>query len=228
MGREVAVVLPECKLVILLGKRQKSEGGTTVSGSWVQTDEAVDVSGSIRHVIRTSAFIEADPQAWKWVVLALHSALQGACVCHLTTTASPVGALTNRNTGEWLAYFKNSRTDSNAKPPATYIKSLPELLKAVRKPHSAGDRSNLNGVKISEHEFRWISDFHEGIRNQFVHFEPMGWSIEVSGIPKIAQLVVRIIREIDDLGWAFRHQEPSEKSELRKDLCNIEKIDWPC
>jgi hypothetical protein len=194
--------------------------------SWVRTDETEDVAGSIRHVIRTAQFVSEDSQAWKWVVMALHSALQGACVCHLTTTAAPVGAVTQRNAGEWLAYFEESRTDSNASPPETYLLGLPDLLKAVRKPNSAGDHSNTVGVAISDAELSWLGRFHKDIRNQFAHFEPMGWSINMSGIPEIAKLIARIIAEILDVGWAFRHQNPEQRQEMKRSLQTLAAIEW--
>lgn len=84
--------------------------------------------------------------------------------------------------------------------------ALPGLLKAARKPHSAGDRSNDQGIAISDAELEWLNRFHSSVRNQFTHFEPMGWSLEVSGIPEIAMLVARIVSEITDTGWAFRHK----------------------
>jgi len=65
-----------------------------------------NVAGSIRHVIRTAHFVGEDSLTWKWVVMALHSARHSACVCHLTTTAAPEGPVTERNAGEWLAYFE--------------------------------------------------------------------------------------------------------------------------
>jgi hypothetical protein len=194
--------------------------------NWIRTDEADDVAGSIRHAIRVAQFVGEDPLAWKWVVMALHSALQGACVCHLTTTAAPVGAVTNRNADEWLVYFEDSRTDPNAKPPKTHLMGLPDLLTAVGKPHSAGDRSNAAGVAISESELRWLRRFHKDIRNQFVHFEPMGWSIEVSGIPEIAKLVARIIGEILRIGWAFRHQDLAQREEMERSLQTLALIEW--
>lgn len=195
--------------------------------NWIQTDEAEDVAGSIRHVIRAVQVVGEDPLAWKWVVLALHSALQGACVCHLTTTAAPVGAVTERNAGEWLAYFEDSRTNPNAKPPKTHLMGLPDLLTAVREPHSAGDRSNTAGVAISESELNWLGRFHKDIRNQFVHFEPKGWSIEVSGIPEIAKLVARIIEDILRIGWAFRHQVLAQREEMQRSLHTLALIEWP-
>lgn len=195
--------------------------------NWIETDEVEDVAGSIRHVILTARFIREDALAWKWVVIALHSALQGACVCHLTTTAAPVGAVKKRNAGEWLAYFEESRTNPNADPPKTQLMALPDLLAAVRKPHSAGDRSNAAGVAISDSEMGWLRRFHDSIRNQFVHFAPMGWSIDVSGIPEIAKLIARIITDILQIGWAFRHLDLARREEMQRSLHTLTKIEWP-
>jgi hypothetical protein len=194
---------------------------------WIQTDEAEDVAGSIRHIIRAAQFVGEDAQAWKWVAMALHSALQGACVCHLATTATPVGSVTERNAREWLAYFEASRTNPSAKPPKTHLMGLPDLLKAVRKPYSAGDRSNAVGIAISESELSWLRHFHEDIRNQFAHFEPMGWSIEVSGTPQIATLVARIIGEVLQIGYGFRHQERARREEMQQNLRTLALIEWP-
>ncbi len=188
------------------------------AGRWVHTDEAEDVAASVRHVIRSREFTRDDPQAWKWVALALHSALQGACVCHLVTTAAPVGAVTKQNAIEWLAFFEASRLDPAAKSPKTHLMALPALLKAVRKPRSAGDRSNSSGVEISDQDLQWLCRFHEEVRNQFVHFEPRGWSLEISGISELGKLIGRIIQRFLDIGWAFRHQDKTWRSALAADI----------
>ncbi|MNE33186.1 hypothetical protein D3C80_1268400 [compost metagenome] len=193
---------------------------------WIQTDEIEDVAASIRHVIRVAEFVSEDCQAWKWVTMALHSALQGACVCHLTTTSAPIGAVTRRNAEEWQTFFEESRSDSSATMPKTHLMSLPDLLKAVRTPYSAGDNRNDAGIPISDSELRWLCRFHDNIRNQFVHFEPMGWSIEVSGIPDIAKLVSRIIQEILQVGWAFRHQTISQRNEMQQNLQVLSSMHW--
>jgi hypothetical protein len=73
-------------------------------------------------------------------------------------------------------------------------------------------------------EFNWLRRFHRAVRNQFVHFEPMGWSLEVSGIPKIAAVIARIIAEIADAGWAFRHKEDDWKRALRGDLERLARL----
>jgi hypothetical protein len=184
---------------------------------WVRTDEAEDVAASVRHALRSWAATGQDPQTWKWVALALHSALQGACVCHVVTTAAPVGAVTDKNAGEWLAYFEASRGDPSVPPPKTFLLSLPDLLKAVRKANSAG-RGVSTPIAVSSSELVWLRRFNDEIRNQFVHFEPQGWLIEVSGMPQLAGLVSRIISDISDAGWAFRHKRIEWQNHFRQDL----------
>jgi hypothetical protein len=197
-----------------------------MNGKWINTDEAEDVAGSIRHVIRCAQFIQADPQAYKWALLALHSALQGACVAHLTTTEQPLGAVTDRNAKEWRTFHEASRMDPSAPRPKTYLMGLPDLLKAIRKPHSAGDRSNGLGVTVNDSELANLRHFNDDLRNQFVHFKPMGWSIELSGVPELVRLTARIINEILQFGWAFRHQDDEWHIRIRTDLDRMSALEW--
>lgn len=197
-----------------------------MADKWVRMNEAEDVVGSIRHVKRMANFTGEDGHAWKWLALALHSALQGACVCHLTTSATPVGAVTPRNASEWLSYFVDSRIDPDAKQPRTFLMGLPDLLKAVRKPNSADDHANPIGIAISSSELDWLRRFHDEVRNQFVRFEPMSWSLEVSGIPELAKLIARIIRDILGVGYAFRHLDCSDREELSANLESLISNKW--
>lgn len=195
-------------------------------GHWIQTDEAEDVAGSIRHALLCAGLVAEDPQAWKWAALALHSALQGACVCHLTTSFAPVGAVTSRNAAEWISYVEQTRINPAAEPPRPHLLGLPDLLKAVRKPNSAGDRSNDAGIAISDAELAWLRRFHDAVRNQFVHFEPMGWSLEVSGIPEIGTLIARIVNDILNVGYGFRHQNRTWRATLAADLGRLSLPEW--
>jgi hypothetical protein len=195
-----------------------------VEQAWLHTDEAEDVAGSVRQALRMAALIDSDDQVWKWLSLALHSALQGACVCHVVTSASPVGAVTENNAKEWLEYFDQSRIDATAKPPKTYLLNLPALLKRVRMPHSAGDGQGADGIAIADAELEWLTRFNNEIRNQFVHFEPMGWAIEVSGIPAIARLIGRILSDVLHGGYAFRHLTQDQRDDLNLDIQRL--VEW--
>jgi hypothetical protein len=105
--------------------------------------------------------------------------------------------------------------------------ALPDLLKAVRKPRSAGDLSNDAGIALADAELAWLTRLHDTVRNQFVHLAPMGWWIEVSGMSAVAALVARIVGDIAEAGWAFRHQERSWRVALAGDLAALSLPDWP-
>lgn len=146
-------------------------------------------------------------------------------MCHLVTTAAPVGAVTKQNAREWLEYFESSRTDPSLRQPNTYLMPLPDLLKAVRKPNSAGDAGNGSQIAVSDRELSYLKSFHVTIRNQFQHFAPMGWSIEVSGFADLAKLTARIVRDILTYGWGFRHLDASDRQELAEHLGALELLD---
>lgn len=169
------------------------------------------------------ASVPRDDHAWKWVALSLHSAVQGACVCHLVTTASPVGVLTKENTAEWLEFLE-ARGAADGKRPKTILADFRTLLKRVRRPNSGGDRSNTVGVQLNDGELNWLLKFHRDIRNEFTHFSSKGWSIEVSGLPDLTQLGIRLIRQMHEIGWAFRHQENEWHAQFLSALDNLEHV----
>ena len=192
---------------------------------WLETDEAHDVTGSVRHAVRCFEFVRSDPQAWKWLFLALYSAIQGACVCYLSTTAAPIGAVDEKNAAEWLNFFETIQGDAVVKPPKTRLMALPDLLKAVSKSNAAGG-PGVGRVLVSDSDIKWLTRLHTDVRNQFVHFAPAGWVLEVSGIPEMAKLVGRIILDIADHGWAFRHLSEGDINAMREDLHILKSESW--
>ena len=194
--------------------------------NWLRIDEVTDVDGSVRHALRCASFVRDDPYTWKWIILALHSALQGACVAHLTTTASPLGAVTKRNAKEWKIYFDQSWEHDATKTPETFLMNLPDLLKSIRKANSVGSGGNAAGIVICDSEFEWLKRIHNELRNQFTHFEPMSWSIELTGLPKLISVMVRIILEIIEAGWGFRHLDSAQIDELKINLRELKRTSW--
>lgn len=193
---------------------------------YFETDEAEDVAGSIRHALRCADLVQEDCQAWKWGMLALHSALQGACVCHLTTNDSPFGAFTKKSAINWVTYHDESRINQDLNHPETMLLNFPDLLKAVRKSGSSGGAAKNTPIEITDAELDWLTRIHSQVRNQFVHFEPSAWSIEVSGIPHIGRIIARIIKDIHDCGWAFRHMNSTRRNAMVLDLEHLKEATW--
>jgi len=163
-----------------------------------------------------------DAHAFKWIVLALHSALQGSCVCHLTTTCSPIGVISDHDASQWLEYIENSRVDRSCIAPRTRILEFPKLLNKIGQPNSAGDASNESQIVITDDELKWWTGLHKNVRNQFVHFAPCGWSLEVNGISDLIDISVRIMRDILSKGWAFRHEDEDWQQSFLATLKQLE------
>ena len=50
---------------------------------WLRTDEREDVLASLRMVDSSCDAADKDLNAWKWIVIGTHSALQGVMALHL-------------------------------------------------------------------------------------------------------------------------------------------------
>lgn len=125
-----------------------------------------------------------DPYRWKWVIIALHNALQSFLV-HAVSGTALVGAMTLKfqrrwheayergeilRTGERLATVKELMERARDLKGYTYTKPLPPNAEQDLVVHRLGD---------------W--------RDTFVHYKPGGLTIEVSGFSGICTPCLDII-----------------------------------
>lgn len=65
-------------------------------------------------------------------------------------------------------------------------------------------------------------------RNQFIHFMPMGWSIEMSGMPSICKDSLDIIKELEEnflcFRWADEEQREHFNNFLEQAIVNVIKV----
>jgi hypothetical protein len=172
-----------------------------MDSDYFQTSEAEDVLGSLRHLKLCLAETEHDPQAWKWVVLSLFSAAQGAIVCHAAGTTQ-IECLTKDSATKVLAWLENpvgTMPDEKLAGPDTLFKRMNGTFTDI--PPCGGV---IPTAPRTAKAFQRIKH----LRDDFLHFRPKGWSIEKDYVKhEIATLSV-LLRDIDDRGWAFRHLEP--------------------
>jgi len=139
-----------------------------MKGKWYRTDEkenAIDY-------LEAAATFKANNRAhkWKWLSIALHGALYGSAVlCIQGTDPNRV-----RKGGKVISLWKAlERCQSDA-----------YMLQNV----------GSQRLTISDSEKSSINKLSDSFRNNFEHFTPGLWSIEVSGFPGIVSDVCRIIR----------------------------------
>ncbi len=186
---------------------------------WIETNEQYDVAVSLNEVLRQlDRVASGDVYAWKWAVIALSCAANGALICILSGTMN-IGALGDDDVATTIEALQH---DSIVQFPK-YAKLAPPhtLLKRARRAdlrkEQAGSILKLNSSQTRE--FKKLVR----LRNEFIHFAPMGWAIETSGMTSMVERVLTIIEQVIKDDWSFRHQSDDLRTHLIEACQNIHR-----
>jgi len=150
----------------------------------IRTDERIEAVRSLEMTHKMLLEVQHDVYYWKWVVIALHSAIQNFIVSAISGS-NGLGALTDKSAREWIEAYE-SQADAY---PEEKLADFLELYKRMKKQcgFSPSPRVNKN-----------IRQLHKHFRNNFIHFTPKGWSIIVDGFP---QMMMDCLQPICFLAW---------------------------
>ena len=184
---------------------------------YVCTDECHDVLASLEHCALSLRQARQSDRAWKWVILSLHSALQGAMVCHLSGTAQ-LGALTEKSAKKWRERYERNEDQA----PREYVASATTLFSRLSCPSS---RIEGGGeiIAVTSQQRKSFERLHD-LRNDFTHFSPKGWSIGKMSIKEIIDDILDIMCTIQADPWPFRHMPEENRQALRSIIGEIREI----
>lgn len=209
----------------------------------IEFNERTDVLASLHLCLMCLRNLSDDPALWKWAILSLHNALQGAMVCHLSGTAN-IGALSDKSATARLEWFERGRRGEINK----IDDGIDDVL-GVRKIRFATTQDNppieqladpltlfnrlYNGTKRYEcgaGEVLVITDSQRDsfrrlhkLRNDFAHFTPKGWSIELAGLAGIFLNMVEVLDKIFADDWPVRYMKSLEREQLRNLLQDLKE-----
>lgn len=200
---------------------------------WLRIDERTDVLASLSLCSRCLDLVSSERTLWKWAILSMHNAMQGAMGCHLSGTAQ-LGALTDQCIDAWLDWHERDGRGEIKRisdginelgipktriaraqdfPPDERLADAKVLFKRLssqnKRRESAGAVLNIDDAQ--RESFGRLHD----LRKEFAHFTPKGWSIELSGLPKIFLDMVDVLEQISADQWPFRHMGARELATLR-------------
>lgn len=157
---------------------------------YLRTDEREEAVRSLEWAEQQARGLSDDPYLWKWVLIALHNAAQGFMVLALWN-GNGLLALRDRVAAKWLDAYRNGGPYP--------VEKLDEFLNLYKK---VKDKENFHVIGAgpfvpgSTHDGS-LSRLNE-YRNEFIHFTPKGWSLEVGGLPRVCLDAVDLIQFF---GW---------------------------
>lgn len=169
--------------------------------TWFRTDEREDILASLRMLSSACDAAVSDLSAWKWIVIGTHSALQGAMALHLAF-GNDLLVASSEDAAAWLDAHENGEPY-----PEMMMDDFLSLYKKFKRYEVLGFRFVPSGTQ--GRDIHRLNRF----RNQFVHFMPRGWSIELSGMPQICANCLAIIAQLGEgslcLRWVNEKQQQS-------------------
>ena len=157
---------------------------------YLRTDEREEAVRSLEWAELQARSVSDDPYLWKWLLISLHNAVQGFMVLSLWN-GNGLLALRDKVAAKWLDAYRNGGPYP--------VEKLDEFLNLYAKVknksnfHSVGSGPFIPGP-THDASFKRLNDF----RNEFIHFTPKGWSLELQGLPKMCLDAVDLI---EFFGW---------------------------
>ena len=168
--------------------------------NWLHTDEKADLVSSLAMLDVALDQIEKDLSAWKWVVIATHSALQSAMACHLGAIGNSFLVAKQEDAEAWLKAHEDGTPY-----PEMMMDSFLNLYDKLKHQEIYSYKFVPQGTQGKS--IKKINAY----RNEFIHFMPKGWSLEVSGLPAMCKDCLDVINELDQhtlhVRWHNDYQE---------------------
>ena len=146
---------------------------------WLRTDEKDNAVDSLEMAAQLLTELKTTQRSlfWKWISISLFNALYGFSICAIQGTNPDRVKELDKKTGQ----IKDR------------LISFSEALKRTQEDKWMRQFTHSRTLSLTSDQKQSIKKLGEDIRNNFEHFIPKGWSIEISGMPKIVSDVVEVI-----------------------------------
>lgn len=181
----------------------------------INTNHALDVICSLQLTWTSLQQTAENNLTWKWVIISLHSAFQGAMVCHLSDT-NQFDAFKAKDEQKWLVWHESDTNQDNVRDkdaPRLKLVRTGELFDRISDSERAAAFPGQDNIEVGEDQRKAFDELC-GFRNDFTHFTPKSWIIPIAELPNLVFQIVSLIESISNDGWAFRHLDENERLEF--------------
>lgn len=174
-----------------------------------------EISEPLNAIVMAKEFLERseqDPYSFKWVIIAMHNALQGYMVLALMGTSS-------LSIIKWKEEYSGKTAYEVLADPDKKLIAFSELFQRIKSKKYMQSTSFKDATgKVT----RSIKDLNS-IRNQFIHYLPLGWSIGIKGIVQVLLDSLKVISFLTkDCPAAIRYYSDAEVLTIEESIsaCN--------
>lgn len=167
-----------------------------------------DETNALDYLERASEFIKAtsfDPKAWKWVILSLHGALYGFAI----------GACKGSN---YQTVVKKTKKGHER------LITLDEALTKCQDGRWMGTLCDSCALNLSYSQKDSIRRLKATLRNNFEHYIPGGWSIEMHGLPRISMDILDVIRFLAVDTFQYQHLNQAQIKKIKSIVFHSKKL----
>lgn len=154
---------------------------------FLRTDEATEVFVTLSALSDFLQRASNDVYYWKWAFIALHNCVQGAMVVALRRTDG-FGPIQKHIETKWYKEYRRT-----GEPPIIEERLL-RFMELYDKIKMSG---TLQWTSVERYDPRGRQDRAmrklNDIRNDFIHFTPKGWSLEITDAPELFMEVLDVV-----------------------------------
>lgn len=148
---------------------------------------------------------ESDIKAWKWVILGLHGALYGFAICACRSTD-----------------YEN--IIHRTKKGVERLITSDEALRICQDREWMGALYGGKPLELTESQKYSIKILKKSLRNNFEHYKPKGWSIEIHGLPGIAIDILDIIRFLSVETFRYQHLNQTQRRRIKSIIFQSKRL----
>jgi hypothetical protein len=145
----------------------------TPKEKWLRLSEEKNATDYLKKAALFIKSVSENHDDWKWVIIGLHGALYGFAIaaCRGTDSRSVV-----TKKGHLISFW--------------------QALKRCQDPNHMKMLIHSKHLILTDKQNESIEELKSVFRNEFEHFKPKAWSIEIHGMPEIAIDVLEVIRSL--------------------------------
>jgi hypothetical protein len=167
-----------------------------IKPKWLRLSEETNALDYLEQAYQYIHQTDKNVFAWKWVILALHGALYGFAISACRGT-NPDNV---------------TRTSANGK---VKLISFDDALELCQNPDWMETACLSKPLRLTLQQKKSIRQLKQQFRNNFEHYIPRGWSIEIHGMPQISLDVLAVIRFLATESSVFVHLNHVQKKKIK-------------